>query len=559
MAGKMEFQPVAVKRENGDAYTVLTQEVTLAETRTASPVNPGPVQRRWFENLLSRGQQRIIAVTFIAALGLILRAQGLGDKSLWLDEIWSVTVARMPASFVFWSMRNQDPNAGLYYLILHYWIQIGQSEFALRLFSALAGAVTIPFVYALGKRLFSARLGLSACILFAINLYAVEYSQEARGYGLVVLLVTVSSLFYVRAIQKPTTRDWLGYVVFASLAIYAHVFAVLAVAAQLASLLLLPNRQIIWRRVLSAFAAVAALSIPLAFLMYERMRSPFVDFGWLPRPTVRRVYDLFYALSGNASFYGIDPGKAPGGRLLLVVCFVAATVAAGVFWKSLLVRGRSTETWRFGLLLSWLLVPIVLTLVVSLLGPSMLVNRYLLICVPALTLIVAAGLEQMQRPKLIALGVAVVVVIQALGYRQYFRYRSDYREWRAATEYLLAAGRTGDAVVFSVAHGRLLFDYYDQQYHRAQSPFSILYPDLRAEGSDPRALSYYPPLSNDVLAQLRTRYDRVWLVIYPDDRAPGSEVSQRLRSTLLENHSVVDEKHIDQVIVELYSKAHGRL
>jgi mannosyltransferase len=539
---------------------VLTQEVTSTRTETPSPAVPEPLRKRFSGDALSNAKCRVIAVTFVATLGLILRVHGLSEKSFWLDEIWSFTVARMPGGFVFWSMQHQDPNASLYYLILHYWMHIGQSEFAIRLFSALAGAATIPFVYALGKRLFSGRLGLIACVLFAANLYAVEYSQEARGYSLVVLLVTLSSLFFVRAIQKPTAGNWLWYVAFSSLAIYVHVFAVLAVAAQFVSIMLLPNKEIGWRRILPAFSAVTALSLPLAFLMYERMRSPFVDFGWLPRPTLRRVYDLFYALSGNASYYGMDPGKAPGGKFLLVIFFVAAAVGAVALVKTMFARGRSIQTWRLGFLLSWLLVPIALTLAVSLLGPSMFINRYLLICVPALVLIVAAGVDQIERTKWVILLVAAMVTIQALGYRQYFQYRSDYREWRAATDYLLTMGRPGDAIVFSVAHGRLLFDYYDQQYHPAEvSPFSIVYPDLKGESSDPRALSYYPALSSDAIASLRSRYNRVWLVVYPDDRAPASEISKRLRSTLLENHSFVNERHIDQVIVELYSRSAGQL
>src|SRR5512147_3116447 len=88
----------------------------------------------------------------IVLVGLFLRLWGLGQKSIWLDEIWSITVARMPFHSVIWSIRNQDPNASLYYLLLHFWINLGQNEFAIRLLSAITGAGTIWVLYVLGER-----------------------------------------------------------------------------------------------------------------------------------------------------------------------------------------------------------------------------------------------------------------------------------------------------------------------------------------------------------------------------------------------------------------------
>jgi hypothetical protein len=105
-----------------------------------------------------------------------------------------------------------------------------------------------------------------------------------------------------------------------------------------------------------------------------------------------------------------------------------------------------------------------------------------------------------------------------------------------------------------VAHGRLLFDYYNEQHTRSDgSALSVLYPDLKDESSDPRALSYYPPLSDTMLGSLAGRYRRVWLVLYPDDAVPQSEVSRRIRADLSSHYNTVAEKHIGQVILLLYS------
>jgi len=47
----------------------------------------------------------------VTLAGLVLRLYCLGAKNLWLDEMWSVVVARMPLQSVLWTARTQDPNS----------------------------------------------------------------------------------------------------------------------------------------------------------------------------------------------------------------------------------------------------------------------------------------------------------------------------------------------------------------------------------------------------------------------------------------------------------------
>jgi mannosyltransferase len=490
----------------------------------------------------------------IVFCGLFLRLWGLGQKSLWLDEIWSLTVARMPLQSVIWSIRNQDPNASLYYLLLHYWIALGQSEFMIRLMSALAGTVTIAVLYILGEHLFNRRVGLIASALLAINLYHIQYSQEARSYSLVVLLVTISSLLFAKLIEKPVLKNLAPYVLVSALAVYAHVFAVLVIAAQCGSVFLLQTRQVAWKRITAGMLGTGILVVPAAALLYQRTQAPFVKLSWVPPPTLRRVYDLFYALAGNASYFGIEVGKAPGAKVLLLIYFGTCVLGALFAISVLRSSGRSLGTWKVGLLFSWAFVPITLNLIVSSGHQSMFLSRYMLICSPALSLIAALGIDQIKK-RYVATGSLVLIFgIQIAGIPQYQAYRSGYTEWKAATDYMLASGRRGDGAIFALAHGRLLFDYYDEQYHHGIRPnFEVVYPDLKNETTDPMALSYFPIVKDGLIESLGSKYERVWLVLYPDDTAPMNEVSLRMSQGLAAQYSRVEEAKIDQVILRIYS------
>jgi mannosyltransferase len=483
-------------------------------------------------------------------VGLVLRCWQLTGKGLWLDEIWSVTVARMPWHSMLWSIYHHDPNMSLYDAILHVWITPHSDEFYIRALSALFGAATVPVVYMLGKMVFDVRVGLLACLLFAINLFHIQYSQEARSYGLWVLLCTLSTLFFFRYVSLGRRIDWFLYCAISALSIYAHIYAFLMIAAHVASLVLIDRRPP-RRALLAGMSGIGVFSLPVLFLIYQRVRTPFVPLGWVPRPSFRRVYDLFYALSGNANFYGIEVSKLPSGKLLLGISLVCSLLTLVAFARQLRIKGRSYETWRQGFVFFCLFVPILLALGISLRMPLFL-NRYFLICVPGVCLLTAKGLTMVRQRWLFASALGLFLICEAAALSQYYRYRADYGEWKTATRAILAQAKPGDAIVFSMAHGRLLFDFYTSQFRAPFNKMDELYPDLTRAYSDPEALGYYPTPSKTQLSTLPS-HPRVWLVLYPDDFAPSAPVSRLFQSRLSSEFSSVDTRKFDAIIVCLYS------
>jgi len=504
--------------------------------------------------LLGRGSVLAI-LAGVTVAGFVLRLYCLGAKNLWLDEMWSVVVARMPLYSVLWSARTQDPNAALYNICLHFWMWLGQSEAAVRAFSLVCGVALIPVMYLLGRQLFQRSVGLLASALTSVNLFHIQYSQEARAYSLVVLLVGLSSLFFVRYVEKGALWSWVGYVLASVLAVYAHIFAILVLAAHVASLVFLRRRDVPWKGLISAAVATGLGILPLGMLVFERTRSPFVVFKWIPQPTVRRVYDLFYSLAGNANYYGIEIRHNIANKALFAIYCVVCLVTLSLAIRSWLSAKQSAETWRQGLLFAWLFLPIAVVLGFSILVQSWFINRYLLICLPALVLIAAQGVGAL-RPSWLAVTAFVTILITSFaGLPQYYRYRIQYQEWKATTDYIVSNQRPGDGAVFCVAHGRLLFEYYRDKDHlpTQSSDLDLAYPDLKNQDTDPRALSYFPSLSDDQISAMVVQHQRVWFVLYPDDWVPGYETSRQIEAALTRNFNRVSETKQYTVIIRLYS------
>lgn len=135
----------------------------------------------------------LLVILFLAAG---LRLSQLGSKSLWFDEVASINFAELPTEKLWnleWSRPESHPP--LYYQGLGYWVDwFGNSEFSVRLPSALISIVNVALIYILGRRLFSHQVGLLAAALLAFSPLHIWYAQEARMYVWMTAIMLLSAI-----------------------------------------------------------------------------------------------------------------------------------------------------------------------------------------------------------------------------------------------------------------------------------------------------------------------------------------------------------------------------
>jgi mannosyltransferase len=504
------------------------------------------------------GRSQLVLFAGVLFAALLLRLVLLGQTSLWLDEIWSIATARLPWRSVLWVVLHQDSNASLYYALLHLWMRLGSDVATVRLLSVLLGVMAIPALYVLGNRLYGRPAGLIAASLLAVNKLHISQSQEARGYSLVVLLVTLSSLFFVRSVERPVAKNWWGYVLFSALAIYAHLFAVLVLVAHWASLVFLRRREIPWKRLLASTAAIAFLTWPVGLLMWAGMRTPGAPPAWAGKLSLGSVGRLFWSLAGSGHF-GLGSALVIG-ILLALAYFAVCLIAVVCAIQTVRAAGRSLPTWRLALPLCWFGVPIVLCVAVSFVTP-VLVDKYLIICLPALALMAATGIQAIPSRRPAATAFLMLAGLAVLALVPYYQFRSRNDEWQAVTRSIISQARPGDAIIFFVAPGRLLFDYYKGEYRGVANLPDVLYPQFGDERRDPSVLAYLPPLDDAVLERAASRYQRVWLVLYHDEFPLTDPVSQRIQASLSAHYQKIQESRFEgafeRVALLLYAPDHS--
>ncbi len=146
-------------------------------------------------------------ILFMAAA---LRLHWLGHQSFWNDEGNTLRLVERSIPDLLVSASRDIHPPGYYLLLKSWWLLTGESEFALRAFSALCGTITVACVYTLGRTLFSRGAGTVAALLVAINTFAVYYSQEARMYALLALMAAAGMLLFVRWTRRPSWPLALG-------------------------------------------------------------------------------------------------------------------------------------------------------------------------------------------------------------------------------------------------------------------------------------------------------------------------------------------------------------
>ena len=489
---------VSVLREIGADQSDLQVTRTALVTHNGAPRRP----RRSTEP----GRRAIVrwrtVLVLQIALGVLTSFYAIGRKSLWTDEGYTWSAAHRPLDQLVHVVVGDETNMGAYYLFVHGWQYLGDGPAMLRIPSALAMVATIPLLATLVDRTFDRRAAVVAGFLFAVSPMAVVYAQEARSYTLLVLTSTASMLLFLTLVDDDTDangrRRWwaAAWVAVTVLGVYLHFFALLVVVAQLVAVAKRSDRLAVWRRLLLPTAIIGVLSIPvLLSVVFETADQ--ID--WIPAVSPRRVASLPAWFSGDLAPWGIA-------LLLSAGCLIAAAV-----WTVRAARPatHAPEVWRHALVWSWLVVPPVLTLVVSLVQPVWLM-RYLIVSLPAFVVLVAVGATRARR-SWVPVAVTAVLVASSTLYLVVDYYPSKQRwdvDWRAASSYLAESSAPGDAVIVQPTYGRNLLAYYARQDGHPDIDDVLLAPD---DGLDTRMKSRN--VGPDVLAERLAASDGpVWLV-----------------------------------------------
>jgi Dolichyl-phosphate-mannose-protein mannosyltransferase len=284
------------------------------------------------EKMASRARIGGVSAGWLVVAGsmvtlVLLASYHLSTKSFWYDEAFSLHVAGMaPADFLT-TLAGREANGSLYYAILAVWRLLGEGEARVRFLSVIFMATTVPLLYLVGRRHVGTVAAGLAVVLFAINPFVIQYAQEARMYGLAMLLVTAAVLAWSHATETDERRWWLAYGVAAAAAVYAHFFAgFVLLGLGITWLLGFAPRT---RRSVITQAVIVVTLVPIAVFVGA---SGAVQVAWIT-PLTDRALSVVLA------------SVASGSPALAILLYGAATVGLGTAGRDGIRRVAPVAAW----------------------------------------------------------------------------------------------------------------------------------------------------------------------------------------------------------------------
>ncbi len=397
--------------------------------------------------ILKHKNQFWLLVAIVVAFAL--RVYALNTQSLWNDEGTSVALAQLSLQAIT-NSAARDIHPPLYYYLLHFWMPVvGQSEFAVRFLSVIAGVLTVAFVWRVAYSVFDEQVALFAAYLSAFSPFQVYYSQEARMYIWVTLFAAMSVYAMVMMLKRqvgsrqlavggnpeselqsslstihyppPTTNPrvartlfWLLYIAATIAMLYTqYVGAFVVVAENLAFIIwiVMANREVAKQSptlTLNTNGGIAPSPNASRLLAMTRRGGLWHSIGfWLIAqlvigslflpwyrfagsqlavwPSISEPFDLPTLLWRALNVFSVGITLDPSGALLIVLAFASVFV---IGWR----RAQNVKAnWVTVLLILWTIVPIAIMYVVSLARPAY-NPKFLLLATPAFYLLSARGL-----------------------------------------------------------------------------------------------------------------------------------------------------------------------
>lgn len=385
----------------------------------------------------------------IVLVGFGLRVWELDRASLWVDE--ALTEIRMQGSLLdCWELLLDSGNqVPLYFSLL--WVLPNDSVFWLRFTSVALGAIGIAvLMFAIVSLYKRYDWALLAGALLAVNPFHIWLSRMARPYPLAFILAVMVSYYFLELINRNRTRAiWTGFILTSMAAYLTHYYAIgLPLAQYILFAFILRGNRGFFRRWLGAQVIAGIPTLLWVFALSQREAVSF-GIGWIPRPGLDDVpvtfWNMMVGYDGSLPWY-IIPG--------LIAAF--AGLLSGMIYAA---RARTTD--RVNFYWFWLIVaPLMLGFVVSLFRP-LYVDRYFIVFLPAVLILMIVGWSQLPRRSWIAAPALLVIMAGVANFAVIMDAGEDEKEdWRAAAEYVEAQRLPDDGLLMESPIELLAFRRY---------------------------------------------------------------------------------------------------
>lgn len=414
------------------------------------------------------------------------------SASLWGDEAWAATLAIKS----YWQIITtvaRDTSPPLYYLLYHTWIKFfGIGEISIRSLSFCFFLGTVITVYFIGKHLWDKKTGFLAALLTFTNPFLFHYAFEGRMYAILTLTSTLSIYFFLKK-NRP------GFILSSAAALYSHHFSLFIIAFeglwQLIEVWRKPIKKII--KSYLDFFIIGLLYLPWLYPLYYQ--TSLVGSGfWLGKPNLEVFIETVVK-------FLVGHGQELSRQLALLALVM-----------TILLRNWLQDKKKSLFLLGWFFIPLILTYSVSQVFQSIFFDRYLLLVIPASSVLIAS----LRRKLSFAFILIVILLLTTLNYH-YFTHPTK-KPFRDLASYI----KTETSNLTLINYNATSHHLFESKYYGLEAPIYA-----------PQPLPFY---TGTALMEEKDIIDQL-----PDEEKIGLITSAQLEEVTVPGYLIEKSKQFD--------------
>ena len=324
----------------------------------------------------------------ILILAITFRILCLDKTSgLWYDELLLYNQANLNSCIdIIKYVLHNDLNLPLYQIFLHFWIKIfGNSDFCLRLFSALLGILTCITAFFISD---NKKNNLLCMLLFGVNSFLIYYSQDVKIFSLVTFLTTLNLVSLIKIYERDK-----GYILWffsSAMLVLTYTTAFLYIFIEIVIFFFYR----LSKKFLITSALLSITFIPIIYTIFKNIELYSSNSNWFysDKSTFLLVFQNFFSpkltcldsISGNYISYLIN-----NSNLIFSIILIIIPVLISFFFILKSLKNDKTNQIIFIIALGFYFSYFIAfnSLHISVL------SRYLIIILPNLLIILARGFK----------------------------------------------------------------------------------------------------------------------------------------------------------------------
>ncbi|MBI4787878.1 MAG: glycosyltransferase family 39 protein [Chloroflexi bacterium] len=456
-------------------------------------------------------------VTYATLLvAFFLRVYRLAENNVWWDEGWSIWLSQKDLAWI--ALRTAaDEHPPLHYWLLHFWNAVAGTEvFAGRFLSVAFGVLTVALIFRIGKRVGGGWIGVLAALFLALARFHIWWSQDIKNYTPSIFFAFAALWFALDLIARRASTRTVFVLV---RAFHVSRFTFYSIT----------------RRWLAANILGALLFAPWLYLYLTNAAAwsaaPPFDFGTFLK-LVATVLPL--GVTTNIENYYV---------VTLVLTALVMLPVISILYS--VFRNKRLKTEYCLLFTLIVLLPPALLYALSLTPVAFFApkiqGRYLLVLLPAYTILLALGVATLKRLSTYVALAATIFVVGASAFmlNDYYATRRLRDDYASLANTINAFARADDLVLLNTDQEWPTFLYY------LRSPLDWL--------GAPNGAPMNAANADSLVRRALARHDAVWLVAIPDALAtdPQRLVETRLARELNQQY----ERTVGDKRLVLYAPA----